>query len=471
MRPIRDIRSEADLAEVIRRCELRWRAREQGLREHETEALLARGLDMAEAQLQSAAALHPHSVPPGCPAGARCPLPDTGARPLTTIARLARPLVLAILSSTLLPATIHAADDPVAAAVDDAVRPLMAEYDVPGIAVAVTVDGRPSFFSYGVAAKASGAPVTQDTLFEIGSISKTFTATLAGDAMAQGKISLDDHPGTYMPQLRGSAVDKATLLDLGTYTAGGLPLQVPDTVTSDAEMVDYLRGWKPDAAPGEQRRYSNVSIGLFGHIVGLAMQGDVADLLETDIFPRLGLGHSHVRVPEGEMTQYAWGYGKAGTPIHVGPGVFDTEAYGVKSTAADMIRFVEANIRPDRLEPPMRSAVEATHVGYFRIGGMVQGLGWEQYPYPVKLDRLLDGNASTMLLLHPATRLAQPQVPTRPTLFNKTGSTNGFGAYAAFVPERRIGVVILANRNFPIPARVTAAYRILAALDSQTGPR
>jgi hypothetical protein len=280
MRPIRDIRSDADLAEVIRRCELRWRAQEQGLREHETEALLARGLDTAEAQLRSIAALRRRPTSPGCPPGTACPLPDIGARPLTTIARLARPLVLAILSSALLPAAIHAADDPVATAVDEAVRPLMTEYDVPGIAVAVTVDGRPSFFSYGVAAKASGAPVTQDTLFEIGSISKTFTATLAGDALAQGKISLDDHPGTYMPELHGSAVDKATLLDLGTFTAGGLPLQVPDTVTSDAGMVDYLRSWKPDAAPGEQRQYSNVSIGLFGHIAGLAMQGDVADLLE-----------------------------------------------------------------------------------------------------------------------------------------------------------------------------------------------
>ncbi len=54
-------------------------------------------------------------------------------------------------------------------------------------------------------------------------------------------------------------------------------------------------------------------------------------------------------------------------------------------------------------------------------------------------------------------------------LINKTGSTNGFGAYVAFVPARGIGVVILANRNYPIAARVQAAYRILAALDGEAG--
>ena len=96
---------------------------------------------------------------------------------------------------------------------------------------------------------------------------------------------------------------------------------------------------------------------------------------------------------------------------------------------------------------------------------MVQGLGWEQYPYPITLERLLAGNSPTMFMESNAvTQITPPQAPSGPTLFNKTGSTNGFGAYVAFVPEKKIGVVILANRNFPIPARIKAAHAILEQL-------
>jgi beta-lactamase class C len=146
----------------------------------------------------------------------------------------------------------------------------------------------------------------------------------------------------------------------------------------------------------------------------------------------------------------------------VNPGVFDAEAYGVKSSAADLVRFVEANIRPEGLKAPIRRAVESTHIGYFKVGEMVQGLGWEQYPYPIALSRLLAGNSGAMSMeANAAMQLTPPQAPSEPTLFNKTGSTNGFGAYVAFVPKKRIGIVMLANKNVPISARITAAHAVL----------
>ena len=356
----------------------------------------------------------------------------------------------------------------IAAVVDKAIRPVMHEYKVPGIAVAVTVDGQRYFMNYGVASKETKAPVTEDTLFELGSISKTFASTLASYAQVTGKLSFADHPGKFMPALAGTAIDKATLLHLATYTAGGLPLQFPDAVKSDADMVGYFSTWKPEAKPGKKRRYSNPSIGLFGHTAALAMGGDFSAVLESEIFPKLGLKHSYVRVPDSQMGSYAWGYGKADKPIRVTAGTFDAEAYGVKSSAADMIRFVEANIRPEQLDGPIRKAIEATHVGYFDSGKMVQGLGWEQYPYPVSLERLLDGNSRDMALKsNPVKVLSPPKQPDGSTLYNKTGSTNGFGGYVAFVPEKKIGIVLLANRNFPNPERIKAAHAILTALEAR----
>ncbi|MBY0441369.1 MAG: beta-lactamase [Mycobacteriaceae bacterium] len=358
--------------------------------------------------------------------------------------------------------------DALADVVDRAFRPLLAQYDIPGMAVAVTVNGQQQYFNYGVTSTQSDAPVTPDTIFEIGSISKTFTATLATYAQTLGQISLHDHPSTYLPQLAGSAIDKASLLNLGTYTSGGLPLQFPPDVTDDAEAQTYFQQWTPDSAPSQQRRYSNPSIELLGHLTALAMNDGFTDLVQDQIFPRLGLFHSYIRVPQDQMDNDAFGYNTDNEPTPVSPSVFGAEAYGVKSTATDMLRFVEANIAPNRLDVPMRDAVEGTHVGYFKVAGMVQGLGWEQYPYPVTLDQLLNGNSITFATQsHPATPLTG-QLPSGPTLFNKTGSTDGFGAYAAFVPDKRIGIIMLANKNFPSAARITAAHAVLQQLSAQT---
>lgn len=376
---------------------------------------------------------------------------------------------IALACLSLLPMTVGAADAvnaaAVRAAVDRAIQPLMAQHDVPGMAVAVTVDGQTLFFNYGEASKQEHKPVTENTLFELGSVSKTITATLACYAQVQGKLSFADHPGKYMPQLQGSAIDRVSMLDLGTYTPGGLPQQFPEDVQTEAQMIAYFRSWRPDAAPGTLRRYSNPSLGLFGHVTARALGVDFADAIERQIFPALGLKHSRIRVPSSTMGDYAWGYDKTNQPVRVRPDVFDAETYGVKASADDMIRFVQQNIDASGLPEPMRRAIDCTHTGYFRIGDTVQGLGWEQYRAPVTLAALQAGNSTKMSAEpNPAVRLAPPQTPPPGTLFNKTGATRGFGAYVLFVPERHVGIVMLANKNYPISARVEAAYSILGQL-------
>ena len=342
----------------------------------------------------------------------------------------------------------------------------MDRYGIPGMAVGIIVHGHPYVFDYGLASKAPDKPVTSDTLFEVGSVSKTFTATLASYAQVDGKLSLSDSASKYLPALRGSAFDNVTLVNLGTHTPGGLPLQVPDDVTNDAQLMAYFQNWKPAYAPGTYRTYSNLSIGLLGVIVATSMNEDFGALMHETLFAPLGLKHSFLDVPPDQMANYAQGYTKDGAPIRMAPGVLGAEAYGIRTTAADLLRFLEANLRMLTLEPKLQRAIVDTHTGYYQTGDMTQDLIWEQYSYPVTLDRLLAGNSDKMIFeANPAAKLDPPLQPQDATLINKTGSTNGFGTYVAFVPAKKLGIVLLGNKSYPIAARVTAAYAILTQLD------
>jgi beta-lactamase class C len=373
---------------------------------------------------------------------------------------------MALVASALTGATsVRALDEAqLQATVEGAIRPLMARYDIPGMAVAVLVDGSPSVFNFGVMARPSNTAVTDSTRFEIGSVSKTFTALLAAYAQHSGKLSLNDHPGQHVRKLRGSAIDRATLLQLATYTAGGLPLQFPDTVgTDDTAALAWLRGWQPTHSPGAVRRYSNPSMGLLGLATARALGQDYAAAVETQLFPAFGMAHSHVRMPAHALPDYAWGH-REGREVRMQPGPLADPAYGVRTTAADLLRFVQAQIDPQALPPPWRRAVEATQQGQFRAGPMVQGLGWDQSPWPVSREWLLGSNAMEMSQQpQPAQRVVD-DAPGRPRLFGKTGATGGFAAYVAFVPSQRVGLVMLANRNHPIPARIEAAWSILQAI-------
>jgi beta-lactamase class C len=352
--------------------------------------------------------------------------------------------------------------------VNAVIEPLMKRQDIAGMAVAITLDGHPRYFNYGVASRETKQPVTDQTLFEIGSVSKTFTATLGAYAQAQGKLSLSDPAGRYAPELHGSALENVSLLNLATYTAGGLPLQFPDAADHPDRMFGYYKTWKALYPAGTQRLYSNPSIGLFGYLAARSLDRPFDDAMEQTLMPGLGLQHSYLRVPAAESGRYAQGYAKDGKPVRVGPGAMDSEAYGVKTSASDLIRFVEANLRPEKLDPDLKQAIATTHTGFYKVGDMTQGLGWEFYPYPVTVSELLAGN-SVEIAMKP--NKVAPLDPPRPApanaWINKTGSTGGFGAYAAFVPGKNMGIVLLANRNYPIEERVKAAHRILMAMDAK----
>jgi beta-lactamase class C len=356
-------------------------------------------------------------------------------------------------------------DAQIDALVKAAIGPIMQQQNIPGVSIAITQNGQQHYFNYGVASKEDGKPVSKDTLFEIGSVSKTFATTLVAYAQASGKLSLSDRASQIWPELRGSAFDTISVLQLSTYTAGGLPLQFPDEADHPDKMLAYFQQWKPVYAPGTHRLYSNPSLGLSGYLAAKGMGKPYDELMEKTLLPQLGLKHTFLNVPQDQMGLYAQGYSKDDKPVRVSPGALDSQAYGVKTSAADLLRYVEANLKPATLEKPLQQAIALTHSGYYTVGEMTQGLGWEFYPYPASLDTLLTGNSTEMAMqAHKVQWLNPPQPAPDTAWFNKTGSTGGFGAYVAFVPSKDIGIVILANKNYPNPERIRLAHKIISAL-------
>lgn len=378
-----------------------------------------------------------------------------------------RHIALATLISTSLFTQTFAADDARLKAITDAaIKPVMEKNGIPGLAVGISVDGENHVFTYGVMSKSTGQPVTPQTLFELGSISKTFTVTLSTYAETQGKLSLSGKVEDYLPSMKGKPFGDVTLMHLGTHTAGGFPLQVPDNVETEPQLLAYLKAWKPAYKAGTHRTYANPSIGMLGYVTAKAMGQSYDSAMQDVLFPALGLKSTFTVVPKAKMADYAQGYKRTGEPARMTPAILSSEANGVRSTATDMIRFVNANMGLEKLDGKLQQAIANTHTGYFSVGAMTQDMIWEQYAYPAALKTLIETNSGALLKTVPVSEISPPMKPRGDVFINKTGSTNGFGAYVAFVPEQKLGIVILANKNYSNEDRVAVAYEILNGLKS-----
>ena len=259
--------------------------------------------------------------------------------------------------------------------VSSVVRPVMKQYAIPGMAVGITIDGR------------------------------HFTETLVAYARRTGKLSLADRVSDDLPELRGSAFDKIRLINLGTHTAGGLPLQFPDDVKSDADAIAYYKKWKPSEPPGTTRLYSNPSIMLLGLIAARRLHEDFATAMQGVVLHPLGMRNTFLNMPRAVRARYAQGYTGTGTPHRVDLGPLAFEAYGVRTSASDMLRFLDANLGSNDSRSVLGHAIGDTHIGYFRIGHMTQDLIWVQYREPASLSDVLSGKSKKITFEGtPATR-------------------------------------------------------------------
>ncbi|HFG6920106.1 ADC family extended-spectrum class C beta-lactamase [Acinetobacter baumannii] len=346
--------------------------------------------------------------------------------------------------------------------VDQNFKPLLEKYDVPGMAVGVIQNNKKYEMYYGLQSVQDKKAVNSSTIFELGSVSKLFTATAGGYAKNKGKISFDDKPGKYWKELKNTPIDQVNLLQLATYTSGNLALQFPDEVKTDQQVLTFFKDWKPKNSIGEYRQYSNPSIGLFGKVVALSMNKPFDQVLEKTIFPELGLKYSYVNVPKTQIQNYAFGYNQENQPIRVNPGPLDAPAYGVKSTLPDMLKFIHANLNPQKYPADIQRAINETHQGFYQVNTMYQALGWEEFSYPATLQTLLDSN-SEQIVMKPNKVTAISKEPSV-KMYHKTGSTNGFGTYVVFIPKENIGLVMLTNKRIPNEERIKAAYAVLNAI-------
>ncbi|WP_226665207.1 class C beta-lactamase [Microbulbifer aggregans] len=347
----------------------------------------------------------------------------------------------------------------------EAIQPLVEQYQVPGMALALTIDGEAYFFNLGETALGGGVPVTEHTLFEIGSVSKTFTATLAAYAEASGALDLNSPVSSYLSPLRGSAMDSVSVLNLATHTAGHFPLQVPTHVRSDEQLLDYFRNWKPQYTPGSKRTYSNPGSGLLGLVAARSLGQPFAQAMEEKVFRGLGLAETYIHVPDEKMRDYAEGHNSKQQAVRLDMGLLGEEAYGVRSSASDLTRYLAAQMQMIKVGAELDQALQRTRAGLFKTDYYVQDMVWEQYSLPLDKHRLLAGNARAMVTAdHPVTVISPALPPQKNVLINKTGSTGGFSTYVAFIPEKRFGFVLLANKYFPNESRIQILLHVLQEL-------
>ncbi len=351
--------------------------------------------------------------------------------------------------------------------VQAAAQEFLGRTSAPGISIGLLTRSGRHLFQFGQSHPGSNQAVTEGTLFELGSISKVITVILAELAVGEGAIRWDDAPGRHVPEVSGRGTDQITLLHLATHCTGGMPLQFPPHVKTRADAAAWFRDWMPPARPGTVRSYANPSIALLAVVVARALGGEFARLAQQRVLEPLGLSGSFYDIPAGEMPRYAQGHSADGRAIRLGRGVFATEAYGLRSTASDVLRLLEAHM--GRVETPqsLARAMQATQLGRYRSGPLTQAAVWEWFPAPASLEIVQAGSSDAMVFrANPATPLNVPTSPPQGALVNKTGGTGGFGAYAAFWPDRRRAMVILANRNHPVSERLAFAGRLRGLLDA-----
>jgi len=333
------------------------------------------------------------------------------------------------------------------AALAPVVEPVLAEANIPGVVVAI-VRGKELLLleAFGLREIAKKSPMRVEDLFQIGSVTKTFTAALLTQAAAKGELSLDDPLAQWLDdthELPEWAHD-VTLQQIATHTAG-IPRDapnrrnVPDSPSvaepySLEELYAALPSTRPIAAPGARWSYSNLGFGLLGHVLERATGKRYEELLRERVFAPLGMSDSGIQPTAEQEARLAPGYW-FGDPEPVARPRWrfgEVCAFGgIFSSARDLSRYVTALLASGDAGPftdATRSLLFTPQVD--AQAGQKMGLAWF-VDRPGKPDETIEHG----------------------------GEVDSYSSDIVLRRDAHVGVIVLANRGGDSATRVCRAIQ------------
>lgn len=345
--------------------------------------------------------------------------------------RSSRPVTLFLLASLWTVGAVRAQID--IGDFESVVQAEIRDNGVPGAAVAlVTGDRIVLAKGFGVASLETGQPVTPDTLFHLGSITKTLTAVAAVILAEQGKIKLDEPVGRWVEGLPPSLA-KLTLHQLLTQTGGLRDSPGGDGLHEESALGEFLRTQTGDAAlfePGRAFSYSNIGYALAGYSLEKATGKPYADVMRETLFEPLGMTRTTLRPLEAITWPVAVGHEpqESGPPKVVRPMVDDTRIWPAGyafSSLNDLSRLLVALLNGGRLEG--KQVLPA---------GAVEKLLEPRVEIPT--NTFFEGRYGYGLFFHEGRgeRIAL-----------HAGTLTGFSSEIRMIPGRRSAVILLTNRG------------------------
>jgi CubicO group peptidase (beta-lactamase class C family) len=329
-----------------------------------------------------------------------------------------------------------------------------ARHRIPGAAVGLLRDGQVMTAYAGVADVTTAEPITSETLFSVGSLTKSMVATVIAGLAGEGRLSLDDPVATHVPELRGGSwAERASVRDL-LANRSGLPLRKelefgfgghPDG--DDAALSRLVAGIDPRAPAAEVWSYTNVGWCVLGRVIESTTGAPWETAMDRHLFAPAGMGGTTFATEPGSRSQVSGHEITATGAVPVGPLV--SRAYGpagtsVLGTVTDLLRFAALH-----LEDASLASLRVEH-DEIAIHGWLEGwgLGWGHFAWSGAdvwgWDGLINGERSVL-------RLAPEQ---RAAIVLMTNGSTGRGMYRSFfadLVESWLGISFPSLRLVPMP--------------------